>query len=88
LYFNAQGVAGLTRGTVAAAAGLAFWLVVGGLVVRWYDRKGFYRLRPEVLAHVDKAVKDYRTGQAAPAPAPAPSDDNTQSPSGDAGPDV
>ena len=54
LYFNAQGVAGLTRGTVAAAAGLLFWLVVGGFVVRWYDRKGFYRLRPEVLAHVDQ----------------------------------
>ena len=71
LYFNAQGVAGLTRGTVAAAAGLVFWLVVGGFVVRWYDRKGFYRLRPEVLAHVDKAVKDYRTKQSAPAPAPS-----------------
>ena len=73
LYFNAQGVAGLTRGTVAAAAGLAFWLLVGGFVVRWYDRKGFYRLRPEVLAHVDKAVKDYRTKQAAaPSDAPQP----------------
>jgi YhgE/Pip-like protein len=71
LYFNAQGVAGLTRGTVAAAAGLAFWLVVGAFVVRWYDRKGFYRLRPEVLAHVDQAVQDYRTKQAAPAPAPS-----------------
>jgi YhgE/Pip-like protein len=81
LYFNAQGVAGLTRGTVAAAAGLAFWLVVGGFVVRWYDRKGFYRLRPEVLAHVDKAVKDYRTKQAA-APSDAP-----QPPAGETGPD-
>jgi len=81
LYFNAQGVAGLTRGTVAAAAGLAFWLVVGGFVVRWYDRKGFYRLRPEVLAHVDKAVKDYRTKQAA-APTDAP-----QPPAGETGPD-
>jgi len=81
LYFNAQGVAGLTRGTVAAAAGLAFWLVVGGFVVRWYDRKGFYRLRPEVLAHVDKAVKDYRTKQAA-APSEAP-----QPPAGETGPD-
>src|SRR3984885_12140970 len=27
LYFNAQGVAGLTRGTVAAASGLVFWLL-------------------------------------------------------------
>jgi uncharacterized phage infection (PIP) family protein YhgE len=80
LYFNAQGVAGLTRGTVAAAAGLVFWLVVGGFVVRWYDRKGFYRLRPEVLAHVDNAVKDYRTKQAAP-PSDAP-----QPPAGETGP--
>jgi YhgE/Pip-like protein len=72
LYFGAQGVAGLTRGTVAAAAGLVFWLVLGAVVVRWYDRKGLYRLQPEVLAHVNQAVKDYRTKQAAPAPAPAP----------------
>jgi len=83
LYFNAQGVAGLTRGTVAAAAGLAFWLVVGGFVVRWYDRKGFYRLRPEVLAHVDKAVMDYRAKQAAPAPAPS---DAPQSPASERNP--
>ena len=81
LYFNAQGVAGLTRGAVAAAAGLVFWLVVGGFVVRWYDRKGFYRLRPEVLAHVDQAVKDYRTRQAA-APSDAP-----QPPAGETDPD-
>jgi YhgE/Pip-like protein len=83
LYFNAQGVAGLTRGAVAAAAGLAFWLVVGGFVVRWYDRKGFYRLRPEVLAHVDKAVMDYRAKQAAPAPAPS---DAPQSPASEGNP--
>jgi hypothetical protein len=59
LYFNAQGVAGLTRGTVAAAAGLLFWLVVGGCVVQWYDRRGFYRLRPEILAHVNQSVQDF-----------------------------
>jgi hypothetical protein len=81
LYFNAQGVAGLTRGTVAAAAGLVFWLVVGGFVVRWYDRRGFYRLRPEILAHVNQSIQDFRAKEAeqaeqaertAPAPAPAP----------------
>jgi YhgE/Pip-like protein len=83
LYFNAQGVAGLTRGTVAAAAGLVFWLVVGAVVVRWYDRKGFYRLRPEVLAHVNQAVEDFRAKQAAPAPAPP---DGTQPPGGETGP--
>src|ERR1700733_13582594 len=79
LYFDAQGVAGLTRGTVAAAAGLVFWLVVGAVVVRWYDRKGFYRLRPEVLAHVDQAVQDFRAKQAAPAGRP----DGARPPSGD-----
>jgi hypothetical protein len=72
LYFNAQGVAGLTRGTVAASAGLVFWLVVGAVVVRWYDGKGLYRLQPEVLAHVDKAFKEFHAKQAAAQPeAPA-----------------
>jgi YhgE/Pip-like protein len=85
LYFDAQGVAGLTRGTVAAAAGLVFWLVVGAVVVRWYDRKGMYRLRPEVLAHVNQAVEDFRARQAAPAPAPP---DGTQPPGGETGPGV
>jgi YhgE/Pip-like protein len=83
LYFNAQGVAGLTRGTVAAASGLAFWLVVGAVVVRLYDRRGLYRLRPETLAHVNQAVQDFRAKQAAPAPAPP---DGPQPPSGETGP--
>jgi YhgE/Pip-like protein len=85
LYFDAQGVAGLTRGTVAAAAGLVFWLVVGAVVVRWYDRRGLHRLQPEVLAHVSHAVQDYRTKQAGPAPTTAPSD-AAQPPSGETGP--
>jgi YhgE/Pip-like protein len=74
LYFDAQGVAGLTRGTVAAAAGLLFWLVLGVVVVRWYDRKRFYRLQPDILAHVNQSVQEYRAKQASPAPTPAPSD--------------
>jgi ABC-type multidrug transport system permease subunit len=94
LYFNAQGVAGLTRGTVAAAVGLVFWLVVGTAVVQWYDRKGFYRLKPEVLTHVDRAVHEYRAGQAAPGPAPsdaapespAPESRAPQPPPGETGP--
>jgi len=89
LYFGAQGVAGLTRGAVAAAAGLLFWLVVGAVVVRWYDRKGLYRLQPEVLAHVNQAVQDFQAKQAKQAkqaaPAPAPSD-APQPPSGETGP--
>jgi hypothetical protein len=91
LYFNAQGVAGLTRGTVAAAAGLLFWLVVGAAVVRWYDRKGLYRLQPEVLAHVNQSVQDYRAKHAtragAAAPAPAPPAGAARPPSGETGQD-
>jgi YhgE/Pip-like protein len=60
LYFGAQGDAGLTRGTLAAGLGLLFWLVVGTVVVRWYDRRHFYRVSPEILAHVSKAVQDYK----------------------------
>jgi hypothetical protein len=86
-------VAGLTRGTVAAASGLLFWLVVGAVVVRWYDRKGLYRLQPELLAHVNQAVQDYRAKQAKEAkqatqakPAgPAP-DDVTHPPDADSDP--
>jgi hypothetical protein len=52
LYFNASGDAGLTRGVVAATGGLIFWLALGALVVRWYDRKGLHRLQPDLLAYV------------------------------------
>jgi hypothetical protein len=82
LYFDAQGVAGLTRGTVAAAAGLLFWLVLGTVVVRWYDRKRLYRLHPDVMAQVNQSVQEYKTKHAAPAP-PAP----RQSPGSETGQD-
>ena len=71
MYFNAQGVAGLTRGTVAASAGLLFWLVAGAAIVKWYDHRRLYRLHPDVLAHVNTAVQDYKARQADPAPAPS-----------------
>jgi hypothetical protein len=87
LYFGAQGVAGLTRGTLAASLGLLFWLVLGTVIVRWYDRKHLYRLHPETLAYVNKSVQDYQTRQAGPVPAPAPApEDIGPSPEGKAGP--
>jgi YhgE/Pip-like protein len=61
MYFGAQGDAGLTRGTLAAALGLAFWLATGAVVVNWYDRKRLYRLRPDLLAHVSESAQDYKT---------------------------
>ncbi len=69
LYFNAAGNAGLTRGLITATAGLIFWLALGAGVVRWYDRKGLHRLRPDLLAYVQQSVSAYRA-QAQPQPAP------------------
>lgn len=60
LYFGAAADAGLTRGIVAAGAGLIFWVALGAAVVTWYDRKGFDRLRPDVLAYVQQVAGAYR----------------------------
>ncbi len=60
LYFGAQGVAGLTRAWVGTGIGLVFWLALGFGVTTWYDRKRLYRMPPELMAHVDRAVEDYR----------------------------
>jgi hypothetical protein len=65
LYFNARADAGLTGGVLAAALGLVFWLVLGTAVIRWYDRRGFERLSPELLTHISESVAQYRAGQAA-----------------------
>jgi YhgE/Pip-like protein len=80
MYFNAQADAGLTRGTLAAGLGLLFWLVVGTALVKWYDRKRFYRLDPEILAHVNASVQAYKTEHATAASSSGP----TQPPTGQA----
>ncbi len=64
LYFDAQADAGLTRAVTAAALGLVFWLVLGAGVVKWYDRKGFNRIDPELLAYVGGSVQQYKSGHA------------------------
>jgi YhgE/Pip-like protein len=64
LYFGAQADAGLTRAVTLAALGLVFWLAVGAIVVRWYDRKGFHRIDPELLAYVSGSVQQYRSQKA------------------------
>jgi YhgE/Pip-like protein len=72
LYYNAQADAGLARAFTAAALGLVFWLVLGTVVVRWYDRRGFNRLSPELLAYVASSAQQYRARKAQPGPqAPA-----------------
>ena len=48
----------------ARGAGLVFWLVVGAIVVRWYDHKGFNRLDPDLLAYVGGSVQQYKSRNA------------------------
>jgi uncharacterized phage infection (PIP) family protein YhgE len=57
LYFNAMGDAGLHRALITTAAGLLFWVVFGAAVTIWYDRKGLYRISPEVMSYVNRAVQ-------------------------------
>jgi YhgE/Pip-like protein len=75
LYFNAAGDAGLDRGLVLTAIGLAFWLVVGVAVTRWYDRKGLDRIPPEMLRYAEASARGYKhEAGAAGAGAPRPGD--------------
>ncbi len=60
LYFDARADAGLTRAVTTAAAGLVFWLVVGAVAVRWYDRKRFNRMEPELLEYVHASAQAYQ----------------------------
>jgi hypothetical protein len=69
LYFNSAGNAGLTRGIITATAGLIFWLALGAIVVRWYDRKGLQRLSPDLIDYVQRSITAYRA-QAQPQPQP------------------
>jgi YhgE/Pip-like protein len=58
LYFDAQMDAGLRHSLIVIAAELVFWAVVGFAVVTWYDRKGLYRIAPELFSVVSEAIDD------------------------------
>jgi YhgE/Pip-like protein len=64
LYFGATADSGLARAVTAAAIGLVIWLVVGAAGVRWYDRKGYNRLDPELLRYVGGSVEQYKSQKA------------------------
>jgi hypothetical protein len=55
-YLNTQGDAGLPRRVLASPLGLVFWLVARTAIVKWYDRKRFYRMHPDVLTYVSHYV--------------------------------
>jgi uncharacterized phage infection (PIP) family protein YhgE len=61
LYLNAQADAGLTRAVTAASAGLVFWLIVGAVVVRWYDARGLNRIDPKLLAYSQTTADSYKS---------------------------
>jgi YhgE/Pip-like protein len=64
LYFDAQADAGLARAVTAAALGLVIWLILGAVAVRWYDRKGYNRLDPELLGYVAGSVQQHESRNA------------------------
>jgi len=58
VYFDGAMAAGLARGLVMTAVGLVFWLVLGAVVTRWYDRRGQERLTPGLLARIEASAVD------------------------------
>ncbi len=60
LYFGASGPAGLTRAWIAGGLALVFWLALGAAVTFWYDRSSKYRMPPDLMSYVDRAVRDYQ----------------------------
>jgi ABC-type multidrug transport system permease subunit len=86
LYFGARGDAGLTRAWIATSFGLVFWVALGVLVTTWYDRRRLYRMPPDLMAYVDRAVLAYRaeTNEVASVP---PDPDDVAAPAGHEAPD-
>ena len=72
LYFNGAGDAGLDRGLLLTSIGLVFWVAVGTAVTIWYDKKGFHRLKPELVELIEASAHAYRDGGPGPAAAGAP----------------
>jgi YhgE/Pip-like protein len=66
LYFNGAGDAGLDRGLLLTSIGLVFWAAVGTAVTTWYDKKGFHRLKPELVDLIEASAHAYRDGRPGP----------------------
>jgi hypothetical protein len=58
LYFGAQADAGLTHAAVVLATELLAAVVVGLANTIWYDRRGLYRLSPEMIAYVGRVAEE------------------------------
>ncbi|HMK98017.1 MAG TPA: DUF3533 domain-containing protein [Acidimicrobiales bacterium] len=73
IYFNGAGDAGLDRGLVLTSIGLVFWVAIGAAVTTWYDRRGFHRLKPELLDLIEESARAYRDQRAGSGAAVLPS---------------
>lgn len=56
MYFGAHGDAGLTHSLILIGAELAFWALLGLVVTSLYDRRGLYRLTPDLFAFIDRTI--------------------------------
>lgn len=72
LYFNGAGDAGLDRGLLLTSIGLVFWVAIGAAVTTWYDKKGFHRLKPELVDLIEASAHAYRDGHPGPAATGSP----------------
>ena len=76
----------MTRAWIATALGLVFWVALGVLVTTWYDRRGLYRIPPDLMEHIDQAVLAYQTEKSEAGSARLDPDD-VSVPAGDSAPD-
>jgi hypothetical protein len=58
LYFGAQWDAGTGHAVMVLGCELAFWVVLGLGVTAWYDRRKLYRLAPDIIEAVHRAVTE------------------------------
>jgi len=56
-------------GAAMATLALIFWLALGTIVVRWYDRRGLQRLSPDLIDYVQRSIAAYRAQPPQPQPA-------------------
>jgi ABC-type polysaccharide/polyol phosphate export permease len=72
LYFNAAADAGLARGVILTTVGLVLWIVLGVVITKWYDRRGFHRIQPELLEYLQRSAQAYQPSQRTDLPGAEP----------------